>query len=42
MDSSRHIAMLEFIRTFATVSTPPDELKELGDGVALFEALSEM
>lgn len=36
-------AMLEFLGTFSTLSSqPPETLAELGDGVALFEALSEM
>jgi hypothetical protein len=42
MDPSRQNAMVEFIRTFAPVSSPPEDLQDLSDGVALFEALSEM
>jgi len=41
-DDDRGRAMVEFLRTFPTISTPPDALADLHDGVALFEALSEM
>ena len=36
-------AMVEFLGTFPTLSgAPPTDIEELSDGVALFEALSEM
>ena len=36
-------AMVEFIGTFTTLSgSPPESMSDLSDGVALFEALSEM
>jgi protein HOOK3 len=35
-------AVLEFLSTFSTVSTPPESFDDLQDGVALFEALSEI
>lgn len=36
-------AMVEFVGSFPTLSgPPPSDISELGDGVALFEALSEM
>jgi hypothetical protein len=42
-DDAKHAAMVEFLGTFPTLSgTPPKSLDELSDGVALFEALSEM
>jgi len=41
-DDDRGRAMVEFLRTFPTISTPPDALADLHDGVALFEALSEI
>jgi hypothetical protein len=35
--------MVEFLGTFTTLSSaPPETLTDLSDGVALFEALSEM
>jgi hypothetical protein len=35
--------MVEFVGTFATLSgNPPETMADLSDGVALFEALSEM
>lgn len=40
--NARYSAMVEFIGTFPTVSTPPSNISELSDGVALFESLSEM
>lgn len=39
---SREDAMVEFLGTFTTLSTPPTSLEDLSDGVVLFEALSEM
>ena len=43
MSADIHRAMVEFIGTFKTLSgAPPEELSDLSDGVALFEALSEM
>lgn len=40
---ARYGAMVEFLACFPTISgTPPSSIEELGDGVALFEALSEM
>lgn len=42
-DDARYEAMTEFLGTFPTLSGPPPaHLSELGDGVAMFEALSEM
>mmetsp|Transcript_18121 Transcript_18121/g.41925 ORF Transcript_18121/g.41925 Transcript_18121/m.41925 type:complete len:583 (+) Transcript_18121:171-1919(+) len=42
-DDARHGAMVEFLGSFPTLSgSPPGDLTELGDGVALFEALSEI
>jgi len=42
-DNDIHSAMVEFVGTFRTLSgTPPEQLSDLSDGVALFEALSEM
>jgi hypothetical protein len=42
-EASRYRAMVEFIGTFKTLSgNPPQEMSDLADGVALFEALSEM
>ena len=36
-------AIVEFLGTFESLSSgPPESLAELGDGVALFEALSEL
>lgn len=41
--STRAMAMVEFVGTFASLSgSPPESLSDLSDGVALFEALSEM
>ena len=41
--SARAMAMVEFVGTFASLSgASPESLSELSDGVALFEALSEM
>lgn len=43
MTKARDAALLEFIGTFMTVSGSNIEtISDLGDGVALFEALSEM
>ena len=43
MSSARDAALVEFILTFMTVSdTGIESISDLGDGVALFEALSEM
>ena len=42
-NAARQHAMVEFLGTFPTLSgAPPSELPDLGDGVALFEVLSEM
>jgi len=42
-DDTRYQAMVEFLGTFSTLSgSPPEELSDLGDGVVLFEALSEI
>jgi hypothetical protein len=42
-DEARYGAMVEFLGTFPTLSgSPPQDIGELSDGVALFEALSEM
>jgi len=41
--TARQHAMVEFLSTFPTLSgTPPTELSDLSDGVALFEVLSEI
>ncbi|KAL7574836.1 hypothetical protein ACA910_010674 [Epithemia clementina (nom. ined.)] len=41
--SPRAMAMVEFVGTFASLSgSPPESLSDLSDGVALFEALSEI
>ena len=34
--------ILEFLSTFHSISTEPQSITDLSDGVALFEALSEM
>jgi hypothetical protein len=39
---ARSAAVIEFFGCFLTVSTPIKELADLSDGVAMFEALSEM
>lgn len=42
-DEARYEAMVEFLGCFPTLSgAPPTEISELSDGVALFEALSEI
>ena len=42
-DGGKPNAMLDFLATFPTLSGhPPTDMQELGDGVAIFEALSEM
>lgn len=42
-DGSRYRAMVEFLGTFPTLSgSPPAEMSDLSDGVALFEVLSEI
>jgi hypothetical protein len=42
-NNARHQAMVEFLRTFPTLSgAPPEQFSDLSDGVALFEVLSEM
>ena len=42
-DDARYKAMVEFLGTFPTLSgSPPAEMADLSDGVALFEVLSEM
>lgn len=43
VEEARYKTMVEFIGTFSTLSgPPPTQLSDLCDGVALFEALSEM
>ena len=37
-----NITILEFLSTFHSISTEPQDIADLTDGVALFEALSEM
>ena len=39
---ARNAALVEFIGTFVTVSEHIEQISDMGDGVALFEALSEM
>ena len=39
---ARHAALVEFVGIFEDVSSAPINLSDLSDGVALFEALSEM
>jgi hypothetical protein len=39
---ARNAALIEFIGSFSTVSEHIDQISDLGDGVAIFEALSEM
>ena len=39
---ARHAALAEFVGIFEDVSSAPINLSDLSDGVALFEALSEM
>lgn len=41
-DEARDAALVEFVGTFATVSEKIERFSDLGDCVALFEALSEM
>jgi hypothetical protein len=41
-DETRNAALVEFLRTFVTVSENIEQISDLSDGVALFEALSEM
>jgi hypothetical protein len=41
-EEARYRAMVEFIGSFPTVSSPPVDISEMADGVAIFEALSEM
>lgn len=42
-NDARYGAMVEFLACFPTISgTPPSTIEDLGDGVALFEALSEI
>ena len=41
-DEARNAALVEFVGTFVTISERIEEISDLGDGVALFEALSEM
>ncbi|CAJ1964293.1 unnamed protein product [Cylindrotheca closterium] len=42
-DGGKPNAMLDFLATFPTLSGhPPTDMQELGDGVAIFEALSEI
>ena len=43
LEEARYRAMIEFVGTFSTLSgNPPETMEELSDGVAIFEALSEM
>jgi hypothetical protein len=43
VENQNTVAILEFLSTFVTVSTDPlKNIADLADGVALFEALSEM
>jgi hypothetical protein len=35
-------AMVEFVASFPTLSAPPEKLEDLSDGVAIFEALSDL
>jgi hypothetical protein len=41
-EQARHAALVEFVGIFEKVSSAPTNLSDLSDGVALFEALSEM
>ncbi len=41
-DEARHAALVEFVSIFEDISSAPTALSDLSDGVALFEALSEM
>ena len=42
-EEERYAAMIEFLGCFPSISgPPPSEMAELGDGVIMFEALSEM
>ena len=41
-DEARNAALVEFVGIFEDVSSAPTTLSDLSDGVALFEALSEM
>mmetsp|Transcript_17489 Transcript_17489/g.50394 ORF Transcript_17489/g.50394 Transcript_17489/m.50394 type:complete len:591 (+) Transcript_17489:179-1951(+) len=42
-NEARYAAMVEFLGTFTTLSgAPPETMKELSDGVVLFEVLSEI
>jgi hypothetical protein len=42
-EESKYEAMVEFIGSFPTLSrNPPLTLEELSDGIAMFEALSDM
>jgi len=42
-EEARYRAMVEFIGVFPSLTgAPPTDISELGDGVAIFEALSEM
>lgn len=38
----RHAAIIEFIGSFKLAGPAPNSLSDLSDGVAFFEALSEM
>jgi hypothetical protein len=42
MDESRAKAIFDFFGCFMTVSIEINELADLSDGIAMFEALSEM
>ena len=41
-EQRRNSAMVEFLGYFQEVSVPPASLKDLSDGLVMFEALSEM
>jgi hypothetical protein len=42
-EAAKHAAMMDFLGTFPTLSgSPPTNMSDLGDGVAIFEVLSEM
>lgn len=42
-EEARHMAMVEFLGTFPTLTgSPPEDMADLSDGVVLFEVLSEI
>jgi len=42
-NEERYVAMMKFFEYFPSISRPPlSDIKELGDGITLFEALSEI